>query len=174
MLWGNGRSPKGAADAMHLTVLDETPADPGTQVGLRVINATSAAIDARAYAAAPRCRRPPPGPTSRHTVRPTWVNQAPGMIDYNIRAAGGTTAMFADRWRCPAPRRSRAPARRQARHRGVTRHARRRIRRHGDRVPAVGRWRQNTADGGVQDSQRRDDVGSPAANSAGRLTTRGN
>jgi len=62
MLWGNGRSAKGAADAMHLSVLDEAPTDPGNQVGLRVINATSSAIDARAYPGAPRCPRPPPGP----------------------------------------------------------------------------------------------------------------
>jgi len=44
ILWGNGRSPKGAADAMHLSVLDEAPADPGTSVALRVINATSAGL----------------------------------------------------------------------------------------------------------------------------------
>ncbi len=50
ILWGNGRSAKGAADAMHLSVIDEAPQDPGTQVGLRLINATSAPIDGSAYA----------------------------------------------------------------------------------------------------------------------------
>lgn len=101
VLWGNGRSPKGAADAMHLSVLDETPQDPGNQVGLRVINATSSAIDARAYA---RGSAVPAAPTWA-SVAPfsatTWVTQAPGTIDYNIRPAGSATAMFPDRQALP-------------------------------------------------------------------------
>ena len=101
ILWGNARSPKGAADAMHLSVLDEAPADPGTQVGLRVMNATSAAIDARVYA---RGTTVPTSPTWA-SVAPfsasAWVTQAPGTIDYNIRPAGGATALFADRQALP-------------------------------------------------------------------------
>jgi hypothetical protein len=101
ILWGNGRSPKGAADAMHLSVLDEAPSDPGPQVGLRVINATSAPIDARAYT---RGTAVPSTPTWANVApysASTWVNQAAGTIDYNIRAAGGATAMFADRQALP-------------------------------------------------------------------------
>ncbi len=101
ILWGNGRSAKGAADAMHLSILDEAPADPGNNVGLRVINATSAAIDARAYA---RGTTVPTAPTWANVApfsASTWVNQPPGTIDYNIRAAGGTTAMFVDRQALP-------------------------------------------------------------------------
>jgi hypothetical protein len=101
MLWGNGRSPKGAADAMHLTVIDEAPQDPGTQVGLRVINATSAAIDARAYAKGSAVPATPTWANVAAFSATTWVTQAPGTIDYNIRAAGGTTAMFADRQALP-------------------------------------------------------------------------
>ena len=101
ILWGNGRSPKGAADAMHLSVLDEAPQDPGTQVGLRVINATSGAIDATAYARGTTL----PATATWANVAPysatTWVTQAPGTIDYNIRAAGSATAMFADRRALP-------------------------------------------------------------------------
>jgi len=101
ILWGNGRSPKGAADAMHLTVLDEAPQDPGAQVGLRVINATSSAIDARAYARGAAV----PATATWANVAPysasAWVTQAPGTIDYNIRAAGGATNMFADRQALP-------------------------------------------------------------------------
>lgn len=101
ILWGNGRSPKGAADAMHLTMIDEAPQDPGTQVGLRVINATSAPIDARAYARGTAV----PASATWANVAPfsasTWVTQAPGTIDYNIRAAGGTTNMFTDRQALP-------------------------------------------------------------------------
>jgi hypothetical protein len=99
--WGNGRSAKGAPDAMHLSVLDEAPADPGNQVGVRVINATSAAIDASAYT---RGTAVPGTPTWANVAAfsaSTWVNQAAGTIDYNIRAAGGATAMFTDRQALP-------------------------------------------------------------------------
>jgi Domain of unknown function (DUF4397) len=101
MIWGNGRSPKGAADAMHVTILDEAPADPAANVGLRIINATSSAIDARAYA---RGSAVPSTPTWANVAAfsaSAWVTQPPGTIDYNIRAAGGSTAMFADRQALP-------------------------------------------------------------------------
>jgi hypothetical protein len=101
MLWGNGRSPKGAADAMHLTVLDEAPADPGNQVGLRVINATSSAIDARAYARGSAVPSTPTWAAVAPFSATTWVNQPAGTIDYNIRAAGSATSMFADRQALP-------------------------------------------------------------------------
>jgi hypothetical protein len=101
ILWGNGRSPKGAADAMHLTVLDDAPADPGPQVGLRVINATSAPIDARSYALGTTVPSTPTWANVAAYSATTWVNQAPGMIDYNITAAGGTTGMFTDRQALP-------------------------------------------------------------------------
>jgi hypothetical protein len=101
ILWGNGRSPKGAADAMHLSILDEAPSDPGANVGLRVMNATSQPIDASAYARGTAV----PATATWASVAPfsasTWVNQAPGTIDYNIRAAGGATGMFADRQALP-------------------------------------------------------------------------
>ncbi len=101
ILWGNGRSAKGAADAMHLSVIDEAPSDPGTSVGLRVINATSSAIDARAYARGSAV----PAAATWASVAPfsasTWVTQSPGTIDYNIRAAGGATGMFTDRQALP-------------------------------------------------------------------------
>jgi hypothetical protein len=101
ILWGNGRSAKGAADAMHLSVLDEAPADPGNNVGLRVINATASAIDASAYG---RGSAAPSAPTWANVApfsASSWVNQAPGVIDYNIRAAGGATGLFADRQALP-------------------------------------------------------------------------
>jgi hypothetical protein len=101
ILWGNGRSPKGSATAMHLTMLDEAPADPGPQVGLRVINATSSAIDARAYATGSAAPSTPTWANVAPYTATTWVNQAAGTIDYNIRAAGGTTGMFADRRALP-------------------------------------------------------------------------
>jgi len=101
ILWGNGRSPKGAADAMHLSVLDEAPADPGTSVALRVINATSAAIDARAYARGTAVPATPTWAAVAPYTATAWVTQAAGMIDYNIRSAGGATGLFADRQALP-------------------------------------------------------------------------
>jgi Domain of unknown function (DUF4397) len=94
LLWGNARS--AGADQMRLTVIDENVADPGSQVALRVINASGAAIDARQY------------PTSG-TVPATadWANVAaysitsyktvsPAQIKFNVQPAGGGTALFND------------------------------------------------------------------------------
>lgn len=94
ILWGAGRS--SGADRMRLSIIDETVADPGAQVALRVINATSAAIDARQYVS---------GGTAPAT--PSWANVAPysassyimvppNRIMYNVQPAGGGTNLFAD------------------------------------------------------------------------------
>lgn len=94
LLWGNARST--GADKMHLTVIDETVADPGNQVALRVINATGGPIDVRQYAA-----------TGTLPTAATWanvgaysisnyVNASPGQVKYNVQPAGGGTALFSD------------------------------------------------------------------------------
>ena len=81
---------------MRLMFFEDTPADPGAQVALRVINTTNAAIDGRAYVN---------GGTAPATA--TWasvpaysvssfVNFAPATYKYNIRAAGSATNMFTD------------------------------------------------------------------------------
>ncbi len=101
ILWGNGRSAKGAPDAMHLSVFDEAPADPGAQVGVRVMNATAAPIDASAYAHGTAVPGTPTWAAVPAFSASTWVNQAPGIIDYNIRNAGAATGMFADRQALP-------------------------------------------------------------------------
>jgi hypothetical protein len=94
MLWGNGRST--GSDKMKLTVIDETVADPGPQVALRVINATNAAIDVRQYVQGGTA----PAAADWANVAPfsasTYVKVAPGLIMYNVRAAGATTTMFND------------------------------------------------------------------------------
>ena len=94
LLWGNARS--AGSDKMKLSVIDETVADPGTQVALRVINTTGNAIDVREYAA-----------TGSAPASPTWasvpaygissyVTTAPSQIKYNVQPAGGGTSLFAD------------------------------------------------------------------------------
>ncbi len=94
ILWGNARS--GGSDKMRLTVIDETVPDPAAQVALRVINATNAPIDARQYVSTAS----PPGSATWANVPAysvsTYVNTAPAQIKYNVRPAGGSTALFTD------------------------------------------------------------------------------
>ena len=94
LLWGNARS--SGTDKMRLTVIDENIADPGSQVALRVINATGSAIDVRQY---PSGGTVPSAPTwanvGSYSIS-TFVNAAPGQIRYNVQPAGGGTALFSD------------------------------------------------------------------------------
>lgn len=109
IMWGSARA--GANPGLRLSVIQEAITDPASQVALRVINATSAPIDVRAY---------PQGGTL--PVNATWanvgalsassfVNAAPGNILYNVQPAGGGTALFADMLALPgAPATSSAGA----------------------------------------------------------------
>src|SRR5688572_20692222 len=63
LLWGRARST--GADRMRLTVIDESVADPGANVALRVINTTGAPVDVRQYLA-----------TATVPATPTWANLA--------------------------------------------------------------------------------------------------
>lgn len=94
LLWGNARST--GADKMRLTVIDETEPDPGSQVALRVINATGNAIDVRQY---PATGTVPAAATwanvGAYTIS-TYVKTAPAQIRYNVQPAGGGTALFTD------------------------------------------------------------------------------
>ena len=94
LLMGNARS--SGNDKMRLTVIDETVADPGTQVALRVINTTSAPIEVREY---PSSGSVPTAPTWA-TVAPysasNYVTVPPAQIKFNVRSVGGTTPLFAD------------------------------------------------------------------------------
>ncbi len=95
ILWGNAR---GTAPAMRLTMFDDNPADPGTQVALRLVNAGAGlgAIDGRQYPS-----------TGTAPATATWANvpelsasayvSAPtGAIKYNVTPAGSGTALFTD------------------------------------------------------------------------------
>ncbi len=94
ILWGNGRST--GSDKMHLTMIDETITDPGALVGLRVINATNAAIDVRQYAQGGTV----PASATWANVAPfsasNFVNAPAGNIMYDVQPAGGGAAIFAD------------------------------------------------------------------------------
>jgi hypothetical protein len=94
ILWGYARA--GSSPAMQLSILNDDPADPGSQVALRIVNATAGAIDGRQY---------PNGGTAPGSA--TWaavpslsasayVTAPIGQIRYNVTPAGGGTALFAD------------------------------------------------------------------------------
>jgi hypothetical protein len=94
VLWGNARA--GASPALKLSVIEESVADPGAQVALRVMNTTGNPIDVREYVS-----------TGTPPATPTWaavpglsvssyVVAAPGQFKYNVQPAGGGTSLFAD------------------------------------------------------------------------------
>jgi hypothetical protein len=93
LLWGNARS--SGADKMKLTVIDETVADPGANVALRVINTTGSAIDVRQYAGTTV-----PGSATWANVAPytisNYVTASPAQIRFNVQPAGGGTTLFSD------------------------------------------------------------------------------
>ena len=94
LLWGNARST--GSDKMRLTVIDETVADPGQQVALRVINASGSPVDVRQYPT-----------TGTVPAAADWANVAaysvttyklvsPAQIKFNVQPSGGGTALFTD------------------------------------------------------------------------------
>ena len=110
LLMGNARS--SGNDKMRLTVIDETVADPGTQVALRVINTTSAPIEVREY---PSSGSVPTAPTWA-TVAPysasNYVTVPPAQIKFNVRSVGGTSRRrFARAGTFPCPARRAGSAR---------------------------------------------------------------
>src|ERR1043165_9786915 len=96
ILWGYART--GSAPAMKLSVLDDNPADPGTQVALRLVNAGSGlgTLDGREY---PSTGTPPVAPTWARVSEldaSSYVTAAPGSIKYNVTVPGGSTPLFTD------------------------------------------------------------------------------
>lgn len=94
LLWGNARS--AGADRMRLTVIDESVADPGANVALRVINTSGTAIDVRQYASTGTV----PATATWANVGPysisTYVAAPPGQKRFNVQPAGGGAALFTD------------------------------------------------------------------------------
>jgi len=93
MLWGNAR---GGAPAMRLSFITDNAPDPGSQVALRVINATGSPIDARQYLSTGSV----PAAATWANVAPlsasSFVNVAPSQYRFNVQPAGGGTALFTD------------------------------------------------------------------------------
>jgi hypothetical protein len=93
MLWGNAR---GTAPALKLSIWEDVVPDPAAQVGLRVINAGTTAVDVRLYPDGGTV----PAAATWASVAPlsvsTFVNQPKGSIRYNVQPAGGGAVLFAD------------------------------------------------------------------------------
>jgi hypothetical protein len=91
IMWGEGR-----AGTMRLHFFEDTPADPGTNIALRVINATNAPIDASQYVSGGAAPGTPTWANVGAYTVSNFVTTAPGTIRYKVRAAGSTTDLFAD------------------------------------------------------------------------------
>lgn len=94
IMWGNARS--GSTPAMKLTFFPEAVPDPGSQVALRVINATGSPIDVRTYVDGGTAPASPTWANVAPLSASSYVLVAPSQIRYNVQPAGGGTALFAD------------------------------------------------------------------------------
>jgi len=94
ILWGFAN----AQPARVLKIIEDDPADPGTQVALRVINAAAGlgALDVRQYPSTGTAPATPTWAAVPALSVSSYVNVAAGGIRYNVQPAGGGTALFAD------------------------------------------------------------------------------
>jgi hypothetical protein len=91
ILWGEGR-----LGTMKLHFFDDTPADPGTNVALRIINATNAPIDGRQYLQGGAAPADPTWAAVPAYSASAFVTVPVGNYMFNTRAAGSAVNMFAD------------------------------------------------------------------------------
>ncbi|MDA1081845.1 MAG: DUF4397 domain-containing protein, partial [Gemmatimonadetes bacterium] len=91
MLWGEAR-----LGTMKLTFFEDVPADPGTSVAMRVINATNAAIDASYYVSGGAAPGTPTWPSIPAYSASSFSTAAVGSYLYRVRAAGSGANMFND------------------------------------------------------------------------------
>lgn len=92
VLWGYARP--GSSPARKLTVIEDSPADPGSQIGFRVVNATDTPFDARIY---PNGGTVPTAATWSGVAAlsaSAYVNAPVGRTAVNIQPAGGGTAII--------------------------------------------------------------------------------
>jgi hypothetical protein len=90
ILWGEGR-----LGTMKLKFAEDVPADPATQVALRVINATASAIDVRQYATGASVPATPTWASVPAYSVSSFVTVPVGGYKYNVRAAGAATNLIA-------------------------------------------------------------------------------
>lgn len=99
LLWGyrnpTGVGRPGGAPAMELFFFEETVADPGTNVALRVINATMTPYEVRQYVNGGAVPGAPTWTATAMSVS-SHITTAPNQIRYNVQPVGGGAAVFAD------------------------------------------------------------------------------
>jgi uncharacterized protein DUF4397 len=95
VIWGNAR---GGATPMRVTIFEETVADPGAQVALRVINtATSVgAVDVKQFADGGTAPATPTWAAVAPLSVSTYVTAAPGQKRFTVEPAGGGAAIVAN------------------------------------------------------------------------------
>jgi hypothetical protein len=81
---------------MRLTFMQDSPPDPGSQVALRVINATGSPIDARQYVSTGSVPAAATWANIPALSASSFVNVAPSQYRFNVQPAGGGTALFTD------------------------------------------------------------------------------
>jgi hypothetical protein len=94
LLWGRARST--GADKMQVKVIEESVADPGTNVALRVINATSSPVDVRQYVSTGTLPATATWANLAGMAVSNYVTAAPNQIKFNVQPAGGGAALFTD------------------------------------------------------------------------------
>ncbi len=93
LIWGNSRASSGAP-TMRVDMLTDDPADPGTQVALRIINASGAAIDGRAYVTSAGAPASPTWANVPALSSSSYVNISPSAtITFNATNVGVTAAL---------------------------------------------------------------------------------
>lgn len=93
ILWGYARA--GSSPGLRLTVLEDDPADPGSQIGLRVVNAASGlgALDGRHYPVGGSVPGSAVWTGVGELTASNYLNAPTGRTMINIQPAGGGTAL---------------------------------------------------------------------------------
>ena len=94
IIWGNMRT--GSTPAKQFTILTDDPTDPASQVALRIINTTSAAIDGKQYPSTGTAPGTPTWPNVAAFSASSYVQAPIGTIRYNVTPAGGGANLFTD------------------------------------------------------------------------------
>jgi hypothetical protein len=96
ILWGFARAT--GNPRMRLTVIDDNPADPGSQVALRLVNAGAGlgAVDGYQYATGGSAPATPTWAAVPALGVSAYVTVPTGTKLYSVRPAGSATTLFAD------------------------------------------------------------------------------
>ena len=94
ILWGNARA--GQSPAMRFSFIEDAPADPASNVALRVINTTGTPVDVREYLSTGSLPSAATWTSVPALGMSNYVTSAPGTIRFNVQPAGGGSTLFAE------------------------------------------------------------------------------